>query len=193
MATAQTYPGIPKSVTETVRANWGWFLALGVVLVIGGTFAILLPVASTLATAVFLGIILFVSGFMQIIHAFGVKTWSGFFWDLAIGVIQLVGGVLIYLNPFAGAVPLTVLIAAVFAAQGITQVMLAFRVRPHDGWGRLLASGALALGVAVLLMARVPASGLTAPGVLAGISILFSGWSYIMIALAARRLNSAKA
>lgn len=190
MATAQDYPGVPRSVTETVRANWGWFLALGVVLMIGGALAILLPVASTLATSLFLGVILFASGIMQIIHAFGVKTWGGFFWDLAIGVVQLVGGALIYLNPFAGAVTLTVLIAAVFAAQGITQLLLAFKVRPHDGWGWLLASGLLAIAVAVMLMMRFPAASLTAPGVLAGISILFSGVSYVMIALAARRFTS---
>jgi len=186
MTTAQTY-GISKSITETVRLKWGWFLALGVLLVIAGSLAILLPVASTLATSLFLGAILVVSGAMYVFHAFQVKNWSGFFWDLAIGLIQIVGGLLIYFNPFAGAVTLTVLIAAVFAAQGVTQLMLAFKVRPHDGWGWLLTSGLLALAVAVMLMLRFPAASLTAPGILAGISILFSGVSYVMIALAARR------
>jgi uncharacterized membrane protein HdeD (DUF308 family) len=65
--------------------------------------------------------------------------------------------------------------------------MLAFKVRPHDGWGWLLASGLIALAVAVMLMMKFPAASITAPGVLAGVSILFSGISYIMIALAARR------
>ena len=175
--------------TETVRAGWGWFLALGIVLVIGGSLAILLPVASTLATSLFLGAILFVGGIFQIIHAFQVKTWGGFFWDLIVGIVQVAGGIIVYMNPFAGAVTLTVLIAAVFFAQGVTQTFLAFKVRPHDGWGWLLASGLIAVIVAVMLMMRFPAASVTAPGILAGISILFSGFSYVMIALAARRLT----
>ena len=185
MATATLAAG---SITHTVRSKWGWFLALGVVLVIGGTLAILLPVASTLATSLFLGAILFVAGIMQVLHAFQVKSWGGFFWDLIVGLIQIGGGVIVYTNPFAGAITITVLIAAIFAAQGIVQTLMAFKVRPHDGWGWLLASGLIALIVAVMLAMRFPAASLTAPGILAGISILFSGWSYIMIALAARRL-----
>jgi uncharacterized membrane protein HdeD (DUF308 family) len=158
---------------------------LGIVLIIGGSLAILLPYASTIATSLFLGAILFVAGIFQIAHAFRVKTWTGFFWDLAVGIVQIVGGAIIYLNPFAGAVTLTVLIAAVFLAQGFTQIFLALKVRPYDGWGWLLTSGLLAIAVATMLFIRFPAASLTTPGILAGISILFSGISYIMIALAA--------
>jgi uncharacterized membrane protein HdeD (DUF308 family) len=179
--------GIRNSVSHSVRSNWGWFLALGIALTVGGAFAIMLPVYSTLATSLFLGVILFVAGVFQVIHAFRVKTWTGFFWDLAVGIVQIAGGVIIYTNPFAGAITITALIAAVFLAQGITQIILAIKVRPHDGWAWLLASGVLALIVAGLLFNRFPAASLTTPGLLAGISILFSGLSYIMIAFAARR------
>lgn len=185
--TAPTQSALPGSVTQSVRANWAWFLALGIALVVAGTFAILLPVYSTLATSLFLGVILFVAGVFQIFHAFRVTTWRGFFWDLVVGIVQIIGGAIIYLNPFAGAITLTALIAGVFLAQGLTQILLAFKVRPHDGWGWLLASGLLALAVAIMLFMRFPAASLTTPGILAGISILFSGWSYIMIALAARK------
>ncbi len=190
MTTAQPGYGIPKSITQQIRDKWGGFLALGVVLVIGGTLSILLPVVSTLATSLFLGAVLLVTGVACIFHAFQVKTWSGFLWDLVVGLIQVLGGFLIFFNPLAGAITLTILIAAIFGAQGIAQIMLAFRVRPHDGWGWLLASGIVALAVAVLLMMRFPATAVTAPGMLAGISLVFSGWSYIMIALAARRLTA---
>jgi uncharacterized membrane protein HdeD (DUF308 family) len=178
------------SITQAVRAKWGWFLLLGIVLTIGGALAILLPVASTLATSLFLGVILGVAGIFHVLHAFQVKSWGGFFWDLVVGIVMIGGGALVYSNPFAGAVTLTVLIAAVFAAQGVTQLLMAFKVRPHDGWGWLLSSGVLAILVAAMLIMRFPVSSLTAPGVLAGISILFSGLSYIMIALAARRFSA---
>jgi uncharacterized membrane protein HdeD (DUF308 family) len=187
VSTQRTAP----SITDTVREKWGWFLALGIVLVIGGMFAILAPVASTIATSLVVGIVLLAGGVMQVIHAFQTKTWGGFLWDLLIGVVQIVGGAAIYFDPFAGAIALTLVIASIFIVQGIMQVMLALKVRPHDGWIWLLISGVLSIGVALVLMLRFPVAGITAPGILVGISLLFAGWSYLIIALAAKRLSAA--
>lgn len=69
-----------KSFSQAVKSKWGWFFALGVILIIGGSLAIILPAASTLATSIFLGAILLVGGVVQIFHAFQVTTWKGFFW-----------------------------------------------------------------------------------------------------------------
>jgi uncharacterized membrane protein HdeD (DUF308 family) len=46
----------------------------------------------------------------------------------------------------------------------------------------------LALIVGLMIVSNWPISALWALGTLAGISLIFSGWSYIMIALAGRRL-----
>jgi uncharacterized membrane protein HdeD (DUF308 family) len=60
------------------------------------------------------------------------------------------------------------------------------RVRDHRGWGWLLASGILSLILGVLIWAQWPASGLWVIGLLVGIQLLFTGWSLVMLALAAR-------
>ena len=75
-----------------------------------------------------------------------------------------------------------------FVAKGVFQIVLGFRLRPHDGWGWIVASGIVALLVGVLIWAQWPMSSLYALGTLAGISLAFTGWSYVWIALAARRL-----
>ena len=78
--------------TEAVRQNWGWFLVLGIALVLCGAVAILLPLLSTYAASLVIGVAVAVGGVAHIIHAFRSKGWSGFFWDLLIGLIQVMRG-----------------------------------------------------------------------------------------------------
>ena len=115
----------PVSITETVRAKWIWFLLLGIALVIGGTAMIALPLASSIAVTLVIALVFTVGGVLQIWHSFSVKEWSGFLWNIATGVIALIGGVTIYINPAVGAFTLTLVIAGILLAQGVTQLLLA--------------------------------------------------------------------
>jgi uncharacterized membrane protein HdeD (DUF308 family) len=177
-----------NSISATLVQKWGWFLALGVVFLIGGIFAITMPLVSSLAVGVFLAAVLVIAGVVQIVQAFRVQSWSGFIWQLLIGVIVLVGGIAIYASPISGSFALTLVIAAVFIAKGIFQIVLGFRLRPNDGWGWILAAGIIALIAGIMILSQYPFSGLWVPGTLAGISLIFTGWSYIAVSLAARRL-----
>jgi uncharacterized membrane protein HdeD (DUF308 family) len=51
----------------------------------------------------------------------------------------------------------------------------------------LLASGIVSVILGVLIWAQWPVSGLWVIGLLVGIQLLFTGWSLVMLALAARR------
>ena len=75
--------------------------------------------------------------------------------------------------------------------EGIFKIIMTMRVRDHDGWGWLLASGILSVTLGVLIWAQWPASGLWVIGLLVGIQLLFTGWSLVMLALAARRRRHA--
>jgi uncharacterized membrane protein HdeD (DUF308 family) len=187
MTSASTFDNANELVTEPVRQKRGWFILLGIVLVLCGIFAIMTPLASTLAASLVVGIALAVAGLMQIIHAFQAKAWSGFFWHLLVGVIQFAGGVFIWLNPFAGAVAITIMMAWVFFLQGAAEIALAFKVRPNDGWGWLLFSGALAVIAGLWLMMRFPVAGLFAPGLIVGFALVGEGIAFIAIGMTARR------
>jgi hypothetical protein len=80
-----------------------------------------------------------------------------------------------------------------FIAEGVFEVIMALRVRPHEGWGFLLLSGIAALLVGVLIGMDLPGSAVWALGLLVGINLLFSGWSYVFLALAGRRAHEAGA
>ena len=174
-------------VPRSVRLKWGGFLVIGLVLIVCGIVAILLPSISTVAASLVLGAALAFVGVAKIIQSFEVKDWSGFVWQLFGGIAEVVGGVLIYLNPLKGAIAMTLLIAAVFVVVGISQIGLALKVQPQNGWSWLLASGVLALVVGIALTVKLPFTRDLEPAMIAAISLLFAGWAYLVIAYAARK------
>ncbi len=179
-------PQTTPSITEVVQQKWYWFLILGVILVIGGMVAISLPLATSIAVALIIAAVLVVGGAFQIWQAFSVKGWGGFLWQFVTGLIAIIGGVAIYTNPMVGTLALTLVIAAVFIAQGVSQLLLGMRLKPHDGWGWVVASGVISIIAGGCIWFEFPSSAVWALGLLTGISIAFNGWSYIAIALAAR-------
>jgi uncharacterized membrane protein HdeD (DUF308 family) len=170
-----------------IADNWGWFLALGILLIIAGVAAIAFPLLSTIATKIALGWIFLFAGALIVVHAFSIRQWQGFVLSLLIGLLYLVAGGWLAFTPFAGVVALTILLAALFLAEGVLEVILGLRVRPHEGWGWLLLSGLIAIAVGVLIAAELPSSAAWAIGLLTGINLLSSGVSFAALALAGRR------
>src|SRR5882672_348055 len=170
-----------------IAEHWGWFLALGLVLIVAGVAAILFPLLSTIATKIALGWIFLVAGVLLVVHAFSIQQWRGFILGLLVGALYVVAGAWLAFLPFAGIITLTILLAALFLAEGVLEVIMAVRVRPHEGWGWLLISGLIAVAVGVLIAAELPSSAVWAIGLLTGINLLSTGVSFVVLALAGRR------
>lgn len=173
---------------ESLREHWGWFLALGIVFILGGIFAIAAPFVAGLTVTIIFSIVLVWLGVMQIIQAFSTKSWSGFIWELLIGIILLVGGIATWIDPVVGALSLTLVVGAVFLVKGIIQIIMSLQMRSHPGWWWMLVAGILSVVVGLIILIQWPVSTGYALGYLAGISLVFSGWSYVMLSLAARRI-----
>jgi uncharacterized membrane protein HdeD (DUF308 family) len=196
MAQPLTVADIEAKVAETralIRDKWGWFLALGILLILAGLAAIAFPLISTIAAKVFLGWLFLIGGVIMIIHAFQAPGWRGFLWELLIGILYALAGAYLAFFPLTGLLTLAIFLAILFIAEGIFEVIMAFRVRPHEGWFWLLLSGLAALAVGVLIAMDFPGSATWALGLLVGINLLFSGWSYVFLALAGRRGHEATA
>jgi uncharacterized membrane protein HdeD (DUF308 family) len=176
---------------QLIAEKWGWFLALGILLIIVGFAAIVFPLISTIAAKIMLGWLFLIGGVFMVIHAFSAQAWQGFLWSLLVGILYLVAGGYLAFFPLTGLLTLAFLLIILFAAEGIFEVIMAFRVRPHEGWGFLLLSGIAALAVAVLIALGLPGSATWALGLLVGINLLFSGWSYVFLALAGRKAHQA--
>jgi uncharacterized membrane protein HdeD (DUF308 family) len=185
---------IEARIAETRRLiaeKWGWFLAVGIVLIVAGLAAIAFPLLSTIAAKILLGWLFLIGGVMMILHAFSAQAWQGFLWSLLIGILYAVAGGYLAFFPLTGLLTLAILLVILFLAEGIFEVIMAFQVRPHEGWGFLLLSGIAAILVGVLIALDLPGSATWALGLLVGINLLFTGWSYIFLALAGRKARDA--
>jgi uncharacterized membrane protein HdeD (DUF308 family) len=190
MSTDYTDAQERRHTAEIFRDNWLWLVLLGTVLVLAGAAAILIPAVSDIPASKILGSVLVVSGIIQIMQAAKMLNWIGFIWHMLLGILATVGGALIYMDPFAGVLALTLLIAVIFAVHGLTQIVFAFRVRAQSGWHWFLVSGCIALVVAVLLVMKLPYSHSFTPATIAGISLAFAGAAYVAMALASRRAGA---
>ena len=172
MATAQ-----PATVTH----HRGWSIAWGILLIVIGILALIMPGVAALATALTLAWLLVFAGIVEVVHAFQTRHRTGFGWKLAAAIITLILGLCILFFPVAGIATLALWIGALIFAGGIVRVMLAFRVRPAKGWGWVLFDGILAIVIGGLIAWGWPASSIAFIGLLTGFWLLFSGIWRIML------------
>ena len=176
MATAQ-----PVSSANPHGHRRGWSIAWGILLIVIGILALLMPEVAALATVLTLAWLLIFAGVVELVHAFQTRRRSGFGWKLAAAVITLILGLCILLFPVAGIATLALWIGAFIFAGGIVRLILAFRVRPAKGWGWVLFDGLLAIVIGGLIAWGWPASSIGFIGLLTGFWLLFSGVWRIML------------
>src|SRR6266702_1031758 len=144
-----------------LRRKWGWFLALGIIMIVFGMIALAIMPAATIGTVLILGWLMIFSGIVEAIHGFQVRSWGGFF-------LHLIGGI----------------VGVLFRLIGATRLKF-----PNWGWSAF--DGAVTLLLGILLWADWPWSGFWFLGLSIGIALLLRGWSHVMIALALRSLPAA--
>ena len=172
---------------DEIRRSWGWFLGLGIVLIILGAIAIGSAFLMTIASVFLFGWILIIGGVMEVVHAFWHKRWAGFFLDLLTGLLYVVVGWMMVNNPQESALLLTLLIAMFLVFEGVFRIVTAITVRyPH--WGSVLFNGIISLLLGILIWRRWPVSGLWVMGLFVGIEMLLNGWSLVRLSMTGRNL-----
>ena len=189
MASASNLPmaHLPAVGVEELKKKWGWFLALGILMIVGGTIALGASVLMTVFSMVLLGWLMIFGGVLEAVHSFACKKWSGFFIDLLTGLLYLVVGFMIIANPGAAAEALTLLIAVFLIFGGIFRMGLAISVR-YQNWVWLLLHGVINLILGILIWQQWPYSGLWVIGLFVGIDMLFNGWALVMLAITAKNM-----
>jgi uncharacterized membrane protein HdeD (DUF308 family) len=172
---------------DEVRRNWGWFLVLGISLIVLGTFAISWSLLATIASVLLFGWLLVVSGVMEVVSSFWARRWTGFFLHLLAGVLDVVVGLLVVTHPAAAAAALTLLLAAFFMVSGIYRIVMAVALR-FPNWGWALLGGVVTVLLGAMLWAEWPETAFWFIGLCVGIEMLFRGWSWVMFALTVRSL-----
>lgn len=180
--------GIQQAFTSAVREHWTLFLIEGIVLVILGIVAIMVPLIATIALTILIGWLLLISGIVGLFTTFSMRHAPGFWWSLLSGIIGIAAGIVLLVWPISGSISLTMLLIAFFIIEGIATIMYAIEHRNQlsGRWGWMLVSGIVDLILAGIIFAGLPGAALWALGLLVGINMLFGGAALIAMAMAAR-------
>ena len=184
------YPLDLQAALEQARRNWGWYLALGVALIVLGAIAMLYPLYSTIGMMVLVGWLLIFGGVAESILAFQTRAGQDFFLHLLTGILEVVVGILVLRSPAEAALVLTLLIAAYLMVGGIFRLVAAFMVR-FNGWGWVALAGVVSTLLGLALMLEWPISGLWFIGFCVGLDLILNGSAWLAFALQARRLPTA--
>jgi len=189
MSTQSDIQGIQRAAAAVLREHWVLFLVEGIVLLLLGAAAVIVPPLATLAVTIFFGWLILISGIVGLITTFWMRHAPGFWWSLLSAILGIVVGVMLIASPVVGALSLTFLLIAFFLIEGAVSIMFAFdHKRELSGqWGWMLVSGIIDLVLATMIMAGLPSTAAWALGLLVGINMIFGGAAMIAMALHARK------
>jgi len=186
-ASSQAIASIP--VLGDLVHNWGWLLAQGILLVVLGTIGLGMTIWLTLASVFIFGVFLVIGGGVQIFQTFKCKGWESILWHALIAVLYVLAGLNIMADPLAASTLFTLLLAGALVGIGVVRLIMAFQLRGVKNWGWPLIGGIAAMVLGFMILARWPVSGLWVIGLFVAIEMIFSGWSYIFIALGAKEMG----
>ena len=113
------------SLAGAMREHWVLFLVEGIVLLILGMLALVLPPLATLGLTIVLGWLFLFSGIMGLITTFWARQAPGFWWSLISALLGIAAGAVLLVRPISGAVSLTLVLIVFFVIEGVASIMYA--------------------------------------------------------------------
>jgi len=174
-------------VTQEMIHHWGWFLAFGIVLMVFGIAAVVRSITATVASMLFFGWLMVFASIIDLVNAFMVGKWAGFFLHLLLAILFGIAGVMFIKNPAISAEVATLVMSIFFLIAGSYQLVVALWTHlPGYGWH--VADGVITFLLGGLLLAQWPLSGLYAIGLFVGIDLILYGWVWAALALDLRKM-----
>lgn len=171
-----------------IKKSVGWVIAMSILLIILGVVSIFLPAfASAFFTSV-IGWIALISGGVMIVQSFVSKPVRGFWLNLVVGILYVIAGIYILFNIVNAVLAMTFAFGVLFIVEGIYTIIMAFTNRSGHRMSWLVAlNGIVTLILGIMVLNRFPSSALWLIGLYVGISLLLSGISLLVAALAVRK------
>jgi uncharacterized membrane protein HdeD (DUF308 family) len=178
------------TLADGVKRAAGASLALSAILIIFGIFAITLPMASSIGVAIVIGWLVMFAGITQLIHAFQSKGIGPIVWKLLVAVFYLVAGAYLLEHPALGASGLALALGVFLFAEGVADIVAYFSARKAGSSPWVLLDGIITLALGLMIWNQWPVNSLWVVGTLVGISMIMTGATRFMMALAVRKLAS---
>jgi len=173
-----------------VRKSWGWYLLIGILLMVLGATCIVKAQTATAFSILVLGWILVISGVFWLVNAFLTFNWSLFFLCLLNALIRGGVGYLLIRHPNAGAEGVTMALAILFIVGGLFRTIAASAIKFPQWWLMVLA-GLVSVGLGVFVIMNWSATSTFFVGIVIGVDLIFDGGALTALAGSIRSLPSA--
>ncbi len=174
-----------KLIEQSLRDNNKHYFIQGLIFVILGVIALIVPGFVAELFAILLGILLVLAGLFQVWVSKNLH-WRGVSYISALA--SIIAGVLIMFWPEASLMVLAGIVAVFLLIEGCLEIFISTVYAPFSGWVWMLLSGIITLVLAGLIFAGWPVSGVWFLGILIGINFIIFGGSLIIMSRYARRL-----
>jgi uncharacterized membrane protein HdeD (DUF308 family) len=182
---------LDPEVRAGLQRTWKTLMAVGVLAIVIGCIAILVPAVASVGTAIFIGWILVIAGAFLVAGAFAAQTIGSVVLRLLWAFLTVIVGLWLIVEPHNGTLTLTLVLGIYFLFMGITRIAVAFAARGQQGAGLVGLSGIAGLLIGILVLVEFPSSADWAIGLLVGIDLIFAGWTLVSVALVGKELSRA--
>jgi uncharacterized membrane protein HdeD (DUF308 family) len=191
MADVSSIGGSIRSGLDRIHDSWGWFVVLGIGLIVLGVVCIMGDMTATLATVLAFGWLLVIGAVVALVQAFRAYDWSGFFIYFLTALLRAVAGYVLIRYPLSGEVSITILLASLFIVGGIFRTVGASALR-FPSWGWTAFSGIVSLIVGFMLIYQLPTASLWFIGFVVGVDFVFDGIALITLGTAVKRVPAGR-
>jgi uncharacterized membrane protein HdeD (DUF308 family) len=153
----------------------------GLGLMILGIVACVAPLMSGLAMAVVLGLVLLAAGALGVLFGLRARESGKGNLPLVIGGLAAVCGLVLMVQPSAGLSVVRWILIAYMVISGASELALALRLRPEEGWIETLGGAVVSIVAGLVLWYDWPISGARAIGLLVGSKLISSGWAIMRV------------
>jgi uncharacterized membrane protein HdeD (DUF308 family) len=176
-------------IREGLARGWKALMAVGVLAILVGCVAIVVPAVASVGTAIFIGWILLIAGAFLVAGAFTAHSIGTVVLRLVWAALTVIVGVYLIAEPHNGTLTLTLVLGIYFLFMGLTRTAVAFAGRGQPNAGLVGLSGIAGILIGILILAKFPSSADWAIGLLVGIDLIFAGWTLTSVALLGRDLS----
>ena len=181
--------GLPPEIKTALGKSWKLLLTAGIISVVLGAIAIIVPPLASVTITYLVGILLLIGAVAFVAEAISRGSTGHRIWSALLAVLYVFAGVWLIINPVSGTITLTWILAIFFLLIGVLRLIAGIASRgkvPNAGW--TIVNGVLSIVIAVLVIGDLPSSAAWAIGLLVGIQLLFDGFALIATAMAGKKL-----
>ncbi len=189
MLTTNANQGLPEAAA-LLKKGTGWFIAIAVLFILLGLFAIAEPFVAGLGVTLLVGWLLMIGAVAHFIAAFKGGGAKHVIMQALVGLVYLIAGGYFLAHTIMGVSTLTLLLGSVILVEGVLELAAYFRLRSTGGSWWLLVNGLVTILLGGLIWFHWPSSTVWAIGTLVGVNLLMTGIARLMLGLAARKLAS---